>query len=115
MLGIHNIKEMDVQELNELLNDASPSDIYPKLKFLDVRTPAEVARGRIAGGKNIPLHLIPLKVAEFKAAEKVIIYCQTGVRSAQACAFLASKGIENAINVRGGIVAWAQMGYAIST
>ena len=77
-------------------------------------TPAEVARGKIAGCENIPLHLIPLKVAEFKADEKIVIYCQTGARSAQACAFLASKGINGSINVRGGIVAWAQMGYPIS-
>ena len=114
MLGMHNITEMDVQELNELLNTSSTAESLSKFKFLDVRTPAEVARGKIAGCENIPLHLIPLKVAEFEADEKIIIYCQTGARSAQACAFLASKGIENAINVRGGIVAWAQMGFAIS-
>lgn len=115
MFGMHNINEMDVQELNEFLNDSSAADVQSPFKFLDVRTPAEVARGKIEGCENIPLHLIPLKVAEFKADEKIIIYCQTGARSAQACAFLASKGIENAVNVRGGIVAWARMGYSIST
>jgi rhodanese-related sulfurtransferase len=114
MFGMRDIKEMDVQELNELISDSSHPEVQPNFKFLDVRTPAEVARGKIAGCENIPLHLIPLKVTEFKADEKIIIYCQTGARSAQACAFLASKGIENAINVRGGIVAWARMGYPIS-
>lgn len=111
---MRDIQEMDVQELYELLNDSSHSGNQPDFKFLDVRTPAEVARGKIAGCENIPLHLIPLKVTEFKADEKIIIYCQTGARSSQACAFLVSKGIENAINIRGGIVAWARMGYPIS-
>jgi len=114
MFGMRNINEMDVQELNELLNDSTHSENQSKFKFLDVRTPAEVARGKIAGCENVPLHLIPLKVSEYETDEKIIIYCQTGARSAQACAFLASKGIENAINVRGGIVAWARMGYPIS-
>ena len=103
-----NIKEMDVQELHELMEQGENN-----FKLIDVRTPAEVARGAIRGGENIPLHLIPLKVADFKDEEKVIIYCRTGARSGQACAFLESNGIHNAVNVRGGIVAWAQMGYPI--
>lgn len=115
MLGTQNIKEMEVQELFELLKDSSDDEQKSPFRFLDVRTPVEVARGKIEGCENIPLHLIPLKVEEFKADEKLVIYCQSGARSAQACAFLASKGIENAINVRGGILAWAQSGYPISS
>jgi rhodanese-related sulfurtransferase len=111
MMGMPNIQEMDAQELYDLLQEEDSES--KKFKFIDVRTPAEVARGKIAGCENIPLHLIPLKVDEFKADEKIVIYCQTGARSGQACAFLSSKGITNAINVRGGIVSWAQMGFPI--
>ncbi len=114
MFGMQGIKEMDVQELFELLNNPVDEQGDSNFRFLDVRTPAEVARGKIEGGENMPLHIVPLKIDELKGDDKVIIYCQTGARSAQACAFLASKGIENAINVRGGIVAWAQSGYPIS-
>ena len=108
MSGMSNIKEMDAQELHKLLQQEN------NFRFIDVRTPAEVARGKIEGCENIPLHLIPLKITEFDADEKIVIYCQTGARSGQACAYLSSKGISNAINVRGGIVSWAQMGFPIS-
>ncbi len=104
-----NIKEIDVQQLYDILNDDTQS-----YRLIDVRTPAEVAQAHIEGGENIPLHLIPLKVDELRGDKQLIIYCRTGARSGQACAFLQSKGIDNAVNVRGGIVAWAQMGFPIS-
>lgn len=103
-----HIQEIDVVQLHEWLQDKDQ-----KLRLIDVRTPAEVARGQIEGGENIPLHVIPLKVDEFRRDQKIVIYCRTGARSAQACAFLQSKGINQCINVRGGIVAWAQMGFSI--
>ncbi|MFK5986895.1 MAG: rhodanese-like domain-containing protein, partial [Pseudomonadota bacterium] len=114
MFGMNSIKEMQVQELFELLSNSSDEGSQDKFRLLDVRTPAEVARGKIADCENVPLHLVPLKVEEFKEDRKLIIYCQTGARSAQACAFLASKGINNVFNVRGGIVAWAQSGFPVS-
>jgi len=111
---MQNIKEMDVQELYELMNAEKDNGDSLSFRFIDVRTTAEVARGKIEKGENIPLHLIPLKIEELRTEDKLIIYCRTGARSAQACGFLASNGIENAINVRGGIVAWAQQGYPIT-
>ena len=113
MFGMSNINEMDVSELNELLA-TSPEQLPEGILLLDVRTTAEYSRGYIANSSNVPLHLIPLKISEFKEVDKVIIYCQTGARSAQACAYLAQNGVDNAYNIRGGIVTWAQMGFQIS-
>ncbi len=105
---MYGIKEIDVNELNKQL------DNLPKnVKLIDVRTPAEVARGRISGSENLPLHVIPLKVDEFNNEDTIIFYCQTGARSAQACMFMTSKGIDNVYNLRGGIVTWVQMGFPI--
>ena len=106
---MYGIKEIDVSELSQQLENAPE-----KFKLIDVRTPAEVARGKIAGSENLPLHVIPLKVDDFSNDEKIIFYCQTGARSAQACAFMTSKGIDNVYNLRGGIVTWAQMGLPIA-
>ena len=109
---MYNIKEIDVNELSQQLD--TPVD---NIRLIDVRTPAEVARGKLSGSENIPLHVIPLKIDELssdeKSDEKIIFYCQTGARSAQACAFMTSKGIDNVYNLRGGIVTWARMGLPV--
>jgi len=106
---MYGIKEIDVNELNQQI-ESLPDNV----KLIDVRTPAEVARGKIAGSENLPLHVIPLKVNDFDKNDKIIFYCQTGARSAQACAFMTSKGVDNVYNLRGGIVTWAQMGFPIA-
>ncbi len=105
---MYGIKEIDVDELSKQLENL-PGNV----KLIDVRTPAEVARGRISGSENLPLHVIPLKVDEFNNNDTIIFYCQTGARSAQACAFMTSKGVDNVYNLRGGIVTWVQMGLPV--
>jgi len=106
---MYGIKEIDVNELNQQFEN-----LPENVRLIDVRTPAEVARGKITGSENLPLHVIPLKVEEFSESEKIIFYCQTGARSSQACAFLTSKGVDNVYNLRGGIVTWIQMGFPIA-
>ena len=106
---MYGIKEIDVNELSKQI-ESLPQNI----KLIDVRTPAEVARGKISGSENLPLHVIPLKVNDFSNDDTIIFYCQTGARSAQACAFMTSKGVDNVFNLRGGIVTWAQMGLPIA-
>jgi rhodanese-related sulfurtransferase len=106
---MYGIKEIDVNELNQQFEN-----LPDNVRLIDVRTPAEVARGKISGSENLPLHVIPLKVDELADIDKIIFYCQTGARSAQACAFMTSKGVDNVYNLRGGIVTWVQMGFPIS-
>ena len=74
MFGMTNINEMEVTELKELYDDA---DALPQgVVLLDVRTPGEYARGKLAGSVNVPLHIIPLKIQDYADAEKILIYCQ---------------------------------------
>ena len=102
---MYGFDELEVSELNGLLQaDGQPIDL------IDVRTPAEVARGAIPGARNIPLHLLPMREHELGTAQHVVFYCQTGARSAQACAFLAARGRRNIYNLRGGIRAWLHSG-----
>jgi hypothetical protein len=44
----------------------------------------------------------------------VVLYCRSGARSYHACNFLNQQGIDNVINLRGGIIAWARNGYEIA-
>lgn len=84
------------------------------VRLIDVRSPQEFAQGIIDGGELMPLHLVPLELPEAKEGEKLVIYCRTGMRSGQACGFLSQQGIKGALNLKGGIVAWAQQGYPVS-
>lgn len=104
------IPEMSAQELATILAEA-PDSIH----LIDVRTPQEMAQGIIAGAERVPLHLVPLRADEWLADSRpMVIYCRSGARSAQACAFLAARGAQRQfVNLRGGIVDWAQRGFNI--
>ena len=106
MFGLSGFKEADPGYVAELASKGA--------HLIDVRTEAEVAQGVIDGAIHIPLHLLPLRAADIPQDKPVVIYCRSGARSAQACAFMASKGYENMHNLSGGIMAWARSGNAIS-
>jgi rhodanese-related sulfurtransferase len=57
---------------------------------------------------------LPLRAADIPQDKPVVIYCRSGARSAQACAFMASKGYDNMHNLSGGIMAWARSGNMLS-
>jgi rhodanese-related sulfurtransferase len=105
-----NIQEIDSQQLVEWQQSAAD-----ELLLVDVRSPAEMARGMLPGAEAVPMHLVPLKLQEWHTDKKLVFYCRTGARSAQVCAFLQQQGITQAINLRGGIVDWQRRGLPIET
>jgi rhodanese-related sulfurtransferase len=84
------------------------------LRLVDVRTDAEIAQGRIPQGEPMPLHLIPVRLAEMDKNAPTVFYCRSGGRSAQAAAFAAANGFTDAYNLQGGIIAWANAGLPIN-
>lgn len=102
-----DFKNITVGELQTMLQQGG-------LRLVDVRTDAEVARGRIPRGDSVPLHLIPLRLHEMDKATTTVFYCQMGGRSAQAAAFAAANGFADVYNLQGGIAAWAQAGLPIA-
>ena len=102
-----DFKNITVVELQALLQSKSP-------KLVDVRTDAEVARGKIPQGDSVPLHLIPMRINELDKQATTVFYCQMGGRSAQAAAFAAANGFTDVYNLQGGITAWAHAGLPIA-
>jgi rhodanese-related sulfurtransferase len=102
MYGYYNFKEVGP----DFLSGAEKDQIH----VVDIRTEAEVARGVIDGAIHIPMHLLPYKTEDLPQDKPVVLYCHSGARSAQACAFMASKGFNNMHNLTGGILAWARSG-----
>lgn len=74
--------------------------------LIDVRTPAEVAEGAVAGSINIPLQEAEQRLGEFPKDKDLLIYCRSGKRSMAVSNFLIQNGYERVFNVEGGIIAY---------
>ena len=79
---------------------------------IDVCDPAEFAAGHVGGAKNIPLSDLENKLgaAVKNKALPLILVCQTGGRSGDACKTLEKMGYTRAHNLSGGIAAWRVAG-----
>ena len=61
---------------------------------IDVRTPAEFAGGHPEGSVNIPLDTLESKLSTIKKYQKpIVLCCASGMRSDQAKALLAGRGV----------------------
>ena len=60
-----------------------------------------------AGSMKVPLGTIPNSLAKIPRDKDVVVYCRSGARSANAVQFLRKMGYERAVNLEGGINAWA--------
>ena len=80
----------------------SPPEIAPDedVVFVDVRTPAEYARGHVAGAELIPHTEMGTRWKELRDRRKkrILVYCRSGSRSSVATRILRSKGFEEAEN-----------------
>jgi rhodanese-related sulfurtransferase len=111
MSGVGNnsgFRDITVAELGAMLQQGG-------LRLVDVRTDAEVLRGKIPQGISLPLHLLPLRLHEMDKNAVTVFYCQMGGRSGQAAAFAAANGFAEVYNLQGGITAWAQAGLPIAS
>ena len=88
--------------------------IKPKVLLVDVRNNDEVAHGMIPGAIHIQLSMLPVQYEKLANANKVVFYCHSGVRSAHAADFAASKGLKDVYNLVGGILAWGKAGYTLT-
>ena len=98
-----NIKEISVDELYDM-QVAGRNDF----QVIDVREPYEYEIANI-GGELIPLDTIEQSIDKIASNKKVVVYCRSGKRSAQAIERLQRKfGFDNLYNLKGGILAWAE-------
>lgn len=93
-----------------------PQDLFhvmtqPKVMVIDVRNENELITGKIPHAVHIPLAMLPLECDKLQSANRVVFYCHSGVRSALAAEFAASKGISQVAHLEGGVIAWAHAGY----
>jgi sulfur-carrier protein adenylyltransferase/sulfurtransferase len=90
-------------ELRDMMDAGKP------LFLVDVREPAEYEIVRIPGATLIPNReiLTGEALSSLPQDKPVVLYCRTGVRSAEALAAVKAAGFRDAVHVQGGVTAWA--------
>lgn len=90
--------------------------------LIDLREPAELENeGVIAGAVHAPRGMLefwadpgsPYHRTELQPAQRTIVYCASGGRSALAAAMLAQLGYTDVAHLDGGIKAWKQAGHSV--
>jgi glyoxylase-like metal-dependent hydrolase (beta-lactamase superfamily II) len=82
---------------------------------LDVREPSEFASGHIPDALNVPLGKLAGRVSEVPRDRPVVAYCGHGERSATALSLLERSGRADLLNLDGGLGAWSDAGFRVTT
>jgi rhodanese-related sulfurtransferase len=92
--------------------EVSPPELKRRLDaddapaILDVREPWEHELAAIPGARLVPMDQLQWRADEIDPDREVVVYCHHGQRSAAVVQWLRRQGIP-ALNLRGGIDAWA--------
>ncbi|GAA4248805.1 adenylyltransferase/sulfurtransferase MoeZ [Dactylosporangium darangshiense] len=91
-------------ELKDWLDSGKPIDL------IDVREPAEWEIVRVPGARLVPKGEIlnGNALAGLPQDKQVVLYCKSGVRSAEALAAVKAAGFKDAVHVQGGVVSWVK-------
>lgn len=85
-------------------------DSRSDLVIIDVRTPAEMTQGRIAGSNLMPFWSVVRGEHNLPKDKAIILVCAVGGRSYAAGQVLARKGYREIYNLSGGIESWKRAG-----
>ena len=75
---------------------------------LDVREAHELMVCQLDGIMHIPMNEIPARIKDVPVDAPVVVMCHHGARSMTVVNFLRRAGLGNAVNLDGGIDAWAR-------
>ncbi len=80
---------------------------HPEVQLIDVREEAETPKLTAFSYKSFPLSLLEEKMADLAESNSVLVFCQSGIRSAQAATHI-SKSFPNKkiFQLKGGINSW---------
>lgn len=92
--------EIDINEAHKRLAETDSV-------LIDVREAFEYNICSIQDSVHIPMGEIPARLPELPKDKSMLVLCHHGGRSQRVVHFLRQNGFENAINVAGGIDAWA--------
>jgi molybdopterin/thiamine biosynthesis adenylyltransferase/rhodanese-related sulfurtransferase len=111
-----------LRQIKSRIAEVDPSEVRDQLQngtvVLDVREAEEWATGHIPGARHVPKSFLESRI-EGAAPDRdghIILYCQSGNRSAWAARTLIEDlGYTNVESMTGGITLWKDRGYGVET
>jgi molybdopterin/thiamine biosynthesis adenylyltransferase/rhodanese-related sulfurtransferase len=111
-----------LRQIKSRIAEVDPSEVREQLQndtlVLDVREAEEWATGHIPGAKHVPKSFLESRIegAVTDRGQHVILYCQSGNRSAWAArTMIEDLGFTNVESMTGGITLWKDRGYGVET
>jgi rhodanese-related sulfurtransferase len=101
-------------EAKKEIQEIGPEDLkkmqgaHEDFVLVDIREPAEVAQGTIAGAVPITRGVLERDIDQVTTDKnkKIVLYCAGGSRSALSAASLKKMGFRNVISLAGGYGGW---------
>jgi DMSO/TMAO reductase YedYZ molybdopterin-dependent catalytic subunit/rhodanese-related sulfurtransferase len=98
---------LSIEQLAELQR------LEPALQLVDVRSPAETARGTLPGAREIPLAILTRLPDALDRSAPVLVYSGGGYRSVVAASVLLAAGFGDVADLLGGYRAWEGAGLRV--
>ena len=92
------------KKIKRVINEVSINEVDLRDYFvIDVRSKKEYQEGHLNGAINIPSFNIKREINKIDTNKKILIYCQSGIRSKKVLKILEGLGIKNVYNLKGGL------------
>ncbi len=101
---VANASRLTTSELVERI------DAVDGLQVVDVRGPGEIAAGKLAVAKEVPLPRILDRLGELDPTAPTVVYCGSGYRSMIAASVMRASGFHDVSDLIGGFGAWDAAG-----
>lgn len=100
----NQVPQVDVAEAQRMLSGGA--------MLVDVRRPDEWDAGHASTAQHVPLDQLPARIDDLPDADRVVVICRSGSRSARATLWLRHHGYD-AVNLDGGMQAWERAGATV--
>ncbi|WP_346796043.1 rhodanese-like domain-containing protein [Halomonas sp. Bachu 37] len=107
-LPLNKLQAWTVHELNARREE-------PDVQVLDVRSPNELANGRVPGAKHIFVAHLADQLDELDPDKTTVTYCGSGYRASIAASILKRAGFSDVANTPGSWAAWNAAGLPVET
>lgn len=97
-----DIPEMTALELKERLDNGDAPVLVDVRELFEHRIADLPEQGQI----RIPVAQLAARAEELERTRDVVLYCRSGARSAWAVRLLRSRGFDNVLNLKGGVLGW---------
>jgi phage shock protein E len=102
------IQHVDAKQAQKLIEDK-------KVIILDIRTPGEFNRGKIAGAKNIDFQApdFEQRIDALDKSKSYLVHCASGGRSTHSLLLFQKHEFQSVYHLDGGIKAWEKAGLPV--